>query len=230
MYHLFLSHPLLPYVLDETREFPMVYTTDRRGLLLSLPLELREIVWTQATLVSLSLSRQCCKQIHVEVEKPRHGSSTWIVVFEREAATRRAATAIEGDLQQLAGEEPQPGESGYGWALRTLPDVQNHGLRHRYAYGSPLYVKFCVASPHNSLLYFYTYSDETCGSFKSRVATSAKMMLDDAEVEDWRLLFAGKSLADACKLSVYNIQWGNTVHAVPSSRPLRRRTVKRYSS
>ena len=156
----------------------MASPRDGPGLLLSLPLELREIVWTQATLVSLSLSRQCCKQIHVEVEKPRHGSSTWIVVFEREAATRRAATAIEGDLQRQAGErdnswharvthraeQPQPGESGYGWAVRTLHYVQNHGWRHRYAYGGALYVKLCVASPHNSLLCLYTYKDETCGS------------------------------------------------------------------
>ena len=194
------------------------------------------MVWTQATLASLSLSRECCKQFHVEVEN----------VFEREAATRRAAAAVEGDLQQQAGEtarsyslklaqrvthraeQPQPGESGHGWAVRTLHDVQNHGWRHRYC--GALCVRLCVA--HSSpLLLFITYRDETCGSFKSRVTSSAKMMLGVAEVH-WRLLYAGRPLADACKLSAYNVQLGGrcTVHAVPSSRPLRRRTVMKYSS
>ena len=225
--------PVCPELRHDSAFSPMASPRDGPGLLLSLPLELREIVWTQATLASLSLSRECCKQFHVEVEN----------VFEREAATRRAGAAVEGDLQQQAGEtaeswcarvtthraeQPQPGESGHGWAVRTLHDVQNHGWRHRYC--GALCVRLCVA--HSSpLLLFITYRDETCGSFKSRVTSSAKMMLGVAEVH-WRLLYAGRPLADACKLSAYNIQLGGqcTVNAVPSSRPLRRRTVMKYSS
>jgi hypothetical protein len=206
----------------------MASPRDGPGLLLSLPLELREIVWTQATLASLILSRECCKQFHVEVEN----------VFEREAATRRAAVAVEGDVQQQAGEsagnlyardihraeQPQPGESGLGWAVRTLYDVQNHGWRPSKRHCGALWVRLCVA--HSSSLLFYTYRGETCGSFKSRVMKSAKMMLG----AHWRLIFAGRRLTDACKLSAYNIEHGNMVHAVPSSRPLRRRTVMKYSS
>jgi len=173
-------------------------------------------------------ARECCKQFHVEVEN----------VFEREAATRRAAVAVEGDVQQQAGEsagnlyardihraeQPQPGESGLGWAVRTLYDVQNHGWRPSKRHCGALWVRLCVA--HSSSLLFYTYRGETCGSFKSRVMKSAKMMLG----AHWRLIFAGRRLTDACKLSAYNIEHGNMVHAVPSSRPLRRRTVMKYSS
>ena len=99
------------------RSRQMASPRDGPGLLLSLPLELREIVWTQATLASLSLSRECCKQFHVEVEN----------VFEREAATRRAAVAVEGDRH--IAEQPQPGESGYGWAVRTLFAQRSHSVR-----------------------------------------------------------------------------------------------------
>ena len=128
-------------------------------------------------------------------------------------------------------EQPQPGESGHGWAVRTLHDVQNHGWRHRYC--GALCVRLCVA--HSSpLLLFITYRDETCGSFKSRVTSSAKMMLGVAEVH-WRLLYAGRPLADACKLSAYNIQLGGqcTVRAVPrvlfvQHYYLRRNTLKRW--
>ena len=203
------------------RSRQMASPRDGPGLLLSLPLELREIVWTQATLASLSLSRECCKQFHVEVDN----------VFEREAATRRAAVAVEGDRH--IAEQPQPGESGYGWAVRTLFAQRSHSVRTAFAplgwrptkYFA-LWVKLGWPVAHSSSLLFYTYRDETCGSFKSRVMKSAKMMLG----AHWRLLYAGRRMHDACKLSAYHIGEEHMVHAVPSSRPLRRRTVMKYSS
>jgi hypothetical protein len=221
------------------RRSRMASPRDGPGLLLSLPLELREIVWTQATLASLRLSRECCKQFHVECNIEIEN------VFEREAATRRAAVAVEGDLQQQAGEparswsarhiaeQPQPGESGHGWAVRMLFAQRSHSVRTAFAplgwrptkYFA-LWVKLGWPVAHSSSLLFYTYRDETCGSFESRVMTSAKMMLG----AHWRLIYAGRRLTDACKLSAYHIGEEHIVHAVPSSRPLRRRTVMKYSS
>ena len=152
----------------------------------------------------------------------------------KETCNGRLGRKITAGTHELLKEPSSPNlpESGHGWAVRMLHYVQNHGWRHRSG-GGALYVKLCVASPHNSLLLFYTYRDETCGSFKSRVKTSAKIILVDAEVEDWRLVYAGRFLVDACKLSAYSIELEggqHTVHVVPSSRPLRRRTVMKYSS
>ena len=219
------------------RRSRMASPRDGPGLLLSLPLELREIVWTQATLASLRLSRECCKQFHVECNIEIEN------VFEREAATRRAAVAVEGDLQQQAGEparswsarhiaeQPQPGESGHGWAVRMLFAQRSHSVR---TAGLAAHQVLCPLGQTGLArgtqlvagLLFYTYRDETCGSFESRVMTSAKMMLG----AHWRLIYAGRRLTDACKLSAYHIGEEHIVHAVPSSRPLRRRTVMKYSS
>ena len=156
-------------------------------------------------------------------------------MFEKQAARRRAAMAIEGALQRRPGErdnswscrqaarllQPHPGESAHGWAVRTL-----HNVAH-FDRGAFL----CIKLVTGVMLRFATCKDETCGSLRSRLFTSAKL-LSCAEVEDWMLIFAGKPLADTCKLSTYAclLMGDLIVHAVPSYKRRRARTVVRYSS
>ena len=195
--------------------------------ILSLPKELREVAWAEVPVAALSMARGCCKQMHVEIES----------MLEKEAARRYcAAMAIEGALQRRPGErdsswwcrqadrlmQPHPGESARGWAVRTLHNVAGSDRE--------MYLRINLV-PTGVIMRFTTYKDETCGSLRSRLLVSAKL-LSCAEVEDWRFFFHSRPLADTCKLSAYEgLLWGDmTVYAVPSNKRRRARTVVRYSS
>ena len=118
--------------------------------------------------------------------------------------------------------QPQPGESAHGWVVRTLHNVP------RAEIGKVEH--FIDVLPGRFRLLFRIYPEETVGSLKARFFMSTKM-LGIAEVEDLRLIYAGKALAETCKLSAYHVFDGGVIHAVPASRRRRARTAVpvRYS-